>query len=271
MANSKESADRDSIGEPSSHIVEKAARAIDAISERFAAAPSEEAMETAVGESLTGDDAADAIVRTYARNTLALWAASGRAEADDRHQPERRLLYEDKEATGAVVDVVGVIAEELLAHIKRHPEELLKIRPRQFEEIVAEILAGHGWQVQLTPESKDGGYDIFATSRDVAGVTSAWIIECKKYAPTNKVGVEVVRGLYGTQPMLQQGVNALLATTSHFTKGAYEYEASRYDLALKDYEGVLEWINAYKPHPDGKLYIRENRLHLPGDDGYEAP
>ena len=59
----------------------------------------------------------------------------------------------------------------------------------------------------------------------------------------------------------------MLATTSHFTEGVHAYEASRYDLELCDYEDVLRWINEYKPSPDGKLYIRENRLVLPGDRG----
>ena len=34
---------------------------------------------------------------------------------------------------------------------------------------------------------------------------------------------------------------------------------------LRDYEGILDWINEYKPNPDGKLYIRENKLVLPGE------
>lgn len=29
-------------------------------------------------------------------------------------------------------------------------------------------------------------------------------------------------------------------------------KASRYDFHLKDYEGVLEWINEYKPNPNGR-------------------
>ena len=36
------------------------------------------------------------------------------------------------------------------------------------------------------------------------------------------------------------------------------YKASRYDLELRDYEGILEWINEYRPNPDGKLYIKDN-------------
>jgi len=40
-----------------------------------------------------------------------------------------------------------------------------------------------------------------------------------------------------------------------------------HDLALRDYEGILEWINTHRPNPDGGLYIKDNRLILPGDEG----
>ena len=59
----------------------------------------------------------------------------------------------------------------------------------------------------------------------------------------------------------------MLATTSRFSAVARELEASRYDLALKDYEAILEWLNEYKPHPGGKLHIKDNRLWVPGQDG----
>ena len=145
------------------------------------------------------------------------------------------------------------------------------MRPRQFEELVAEILASYGWQVQLTPPTRDGGYDIFAIAKDISGVKSPWIIECKKYAEHRKVGVDIVRALYGTSAVLEQGANALLATTSYFTKGAREFKASRYDLELKNFEAVVQWVNEYRPNPNGKLYLRENRLVVPGDEGFSPP
>ena len=37
-------------------------------------------------------------------------------------------------------------------------------------------------------------------------------------------------------------------------------------IELRDYEGILEWINEYRSNPDGKLYIKDNRLTLPGEE-----
>ncbi len=94
-------------------------------------------------------------------------------------------------------------------------------------------------------------------------MTTSWIIECKKYREDRKIGVDIVRSLFGVKLDLKV-MGALLATTSYFTKGAMDYKASRYDLQLRDYEGILEWVNEYRPNPEGKLYIKDNRLVLPG-------
>jgi restriction system protein len=177
----------------------------------------------------------------------------------------RRLFSDSEEPPHELVKVVEVITNELIGYLRSHPNEMNNIRPRQFEELIAEILASYGWDVQLTPEARDGGYDIFAISKDNAGVQTSWIIECKKYAPHRKVGVDIARSLFGVKGDLNVGMS-MLATTSYFTKGVNEYKASRYDLELKDYEGVLKWINEYRPNPNGRLYLKGNRLVLPGDE-----
>ncbi len=176
-----------------------------------------------------------------------------------------RSLYADVEPPPRLVEAVEAITAELIEYLARHPRALYRIRPRQFEELIAEILASYGWQVQLTPASKDGGYDLLAISKDASDLETSWIVECKKYGPENKVGVEIARALYGVKTDLRVA-SALLATTSHFTRGVKAYKASHYDLELRDYEGILEWINTYRPNPDGRLYIKDNRLILPGDE-----
>jgi uncharacterized protein YjbI with pentapeptide repeats len=155
------------------------------------------------------------------------------------------LLYSTLTPASPIIEVASSISSELLSYLKSHPKELYNLRPRQFEELVAEILGSFGWEIELTPATKDGGYDIFAVSKDVSGLRSHWIIECKKYAAQNKVGVEIVRQLYGVKSDLKVA-NALLATTSTFTKGAQEFKASRYDLELRDYNGILEWVQSYR-------------------------
>ncbi len=174
-------------------------------------------------------------------------------------------LYETQKGhSSELIEVVQTISFELLKYLKTHPSTLYSLKPREFEEIIAEILASFGWQVTLTPATKDGGFDLYAITKETcASVKTSWIIECKKYARANKVGVDIVRALWGVKQDLRVA-NAMLATTSHFTEGVDAFKASRYDLELRDYEGVVEWLNKYQPNPSGHLYIKDYRLVVPG-------
>jgi len=166
-----------------------------------------------------------------------------------------------------ILRVRDTISAELIAYLKRHPEKMYEIRPRQFEELVAEILAQYGWEVQLTPPTKDGGYDIFAVSKDISSVRTSWIVECKKYRQESKVGVGVVRALYGAAGDLTlPNAAMMLATTSSFTSEALRYASEKYNFDLREYNDILSWINEYRPHPEGRLYIKDNRLRMPGDE-----
>lgn len=40
---------------------------------------------------------------------------------------------------------------ELIRYLGRHPDALFQLKPRQFEELIAEVLTSMGWQVELTP------------------------------------------------------------------------------------------------------------------------
>jgi len=175
-----------------------------------------------------------------------------------------RSLYIDQQPPKHLIKAIGVITSELIDYLKKHPRAMYEIKPRQFEELIAEILASYGWQVNLTPATRDGGYDIYAISPVSGNETTSWIIECKKNSPNRKVGIDIVRALYGLRADLKVA-NALLATTSYFSRDAHAYKASRYDLKLKDYGNILEWINDYRPNPDGKLYIKDNKLIMPND------
>ncbi|NQT82704.1 restriction endonuclease [bacterium] len=170
-----------------------------------------------------------------------------------------RTIYQGQETPASLVEAIHTITQELVKYLAKHPKALHGIHPRTFEELIAEILTSYGWQVHLTSTTRDGGYDIFATAPVPGHESTSWLIECKRFGPDNKVGVEIVRALYGLKLDLRVA-NAMLATTSHFSRAAHAYKASRYDLKLRDYEGILEWLNEYRPSPDGKLYIKDNRL-----------
>ncbi|MBU1723414.1 MAG: restriction endonuclease, partial [Gammaproteobacteria bacterium] len=93
-----------------------------------------------------------------------------------------------------------------------------------------------------TPASKDGGKDIYAARKDHLG-SFLYVVECKKYAPDNPVGVGLIRQLNGVV-QAERATAGILATTSFFTKGAKEFQARlSHQIGLKDYVGIQEWLD----------------------------
>jgi restriction system protein len=119
-----------------------------------------------------------------------------------------------------------------------------RLPPRKFEEIVAEILCKQGFSIELTPASGDGGFDIYAARRDGLG-SFLYLVECKRYVPPNKVGVEVVRSLYGVI-QTQRATAGAIVTTSYFTAGAQEFQRQvQYQMHLHDYLVLQRWIKDF--------------------------
>jgi restriction system protein len=138
-------------------------------------------------------------------------------------------------------------ASALLQELHRNPDTIFAISPREFEEIIAHIFSMHGFTVDLTKRTRDGGKDIIAFNTDRMGVTSKYLIECKRYAPSRPVGVAVVRALYGVQR--NEGANkAIVATTSRFTSAAKAFatkkDSTQWAMDLKDIRDIREWLAA---------------------------
>lgn len=194
------------------------------------------------------------------------WMRSSAPPKDANLAETHQELVKPIAAPEQLVEAVLAVNAELLEYLKKSPQAVHGLSPRQFEELVAEILASYGYSVQLTRTTKDGGYDIFAINKDALGLESAWLVECKKYSPNRPVGVEIVRSFWAVKTDLRVA-SGLIATTSSFTRGAVAFKASRYDLALKDIGAITDWINAYRPHPGGRLHLRDNRLIIGNQNG----
>jgi hypothetical protein len=135
---------------------------------------------------------------------------------------------------------------------RRNPEQLRELDPPLFEAVVAELLAGIGWEVSVTPATRDGGYDILGVTTDASGLKTSWIVECKRYAVDNKVGVQIARQLVGVKGHI--GVpNAVIVTTSSFTSDVHEFSSARHDLSLVDFPALTKWLQGYSL-PPGPLH-----------------
>ena len=133
----------------------------------------------------------------------------------------------------------------LVETIRKKPSEVYNLPPRKFEELIATLLDDFGWDVHLTPATRDGGRDILAYLNTELGRILC-LVEAKRYMADRPVGVEVLRNLYGT--LCHEKANSgLLVTTSYFSPDAKAFrEKHIYELKLKDYNGLMTWVNKYK-------------------------
>lgn len=105
---------------------------------------------------------------------------------------------------------------------------------QQFEQYVRDLLQRHGWRVELTPVTRDGGIDLVARKPAALGVESVLFIQCKNHATA--VGVDYVRELNGALPEHAPGASGVLICQSGFTSDAAAFAKER---------GVLLWDRRY--------------------------
>ena len=138
-----------------------------------------------------------------------------------------------------------LIASTAIAHrLRASPESVQGLSSREFEILIAEILTDKGWNVHLTPMTRDGGKDMLAYLDSDVG-RFLCLVEAKRFAPHHKVGFGIVQRLYGA--LTSHGAtHAMLVTTSAFTMPAKELQMKhQYQLSLREYAHVVKWIREY--------------------------
>lgn len=162
------------------------------------------------------------------------------------------VVYDLNEESGfyvpdvKIVEDIGSGVAEIIIASEKNKDLLSHITPREFEEFVAEVFKRHGFSVELTKQTRDGGRDIIAIRSDLCGDVK-YIIECKRY--TSKIGVDLVRNLHGVQDL--EGANkSVLVTTSTFSSDAKKLAQSteniKWGLSLRDFDDILKWAKELK-------------------------
>ena len=143
-----------------------------------------------------------------------------------------------------IITVSDLVGRRLVEHFTQHPEEMKTMNRRKFEELIAEVFYGFGYEVELTQQTRDGGRDIIAVRRKE--VESRYLIECKRPDPGNPVGIRPVRELFGVKND-EGATKAILATTAHFSRDALLFfERNRWELEPRDYKGIIKWLDMYR-------------------------
>jgi len=144
----------------------------------------------------------------------------------------------------SILQIASLVDEKLVEHFCKYPAALKTVDPRLLESLVAELFDGFGFNVELTQQTHDGGKDIVAIG-GAHGITNRYLIECKRPAPDTTVGVSVVRELYGVK-MHERATKAIAVTTTRFSPQARAFERQhQWELELKAFEALREWIIDY--------------------------
>lgn len=132
-------------------------------------------------------------------------------------------------------------------------DDMWRLAPDQFEQLVGELLEQIGFSVLWVPGGKDGGVDIVAGSHD-----RRFLIDVKRYATSRPVTVELVRRVYGiaeavgstlTGSILHGGI----ITSSRFTSDAEVFrDTLRRRPLLRDGDWLKAELGKYAPRLSGR-------------------
>jgi HJR/Mrr/RecB family endonuclease len=144
-----------------------------------------------------------------------------------------------------IINTVSFINRNLIQEFASNPEKLYQLSPYLFEEFVASLFELEGYKILLTPKAKDGGKDIYAYKTDDF-TNNCYVVECKRYNPNNKIGVPIIRQLYGV--IAKENVSGgIIVTTSYYTQPAQEFVKDiPHQLFLKDFTNLKSLLIKYK-------------------------
>lgn len=215
---------------------------------------SEELLRKLLSSDFTNVDLLEAIVASkgypLAIELISKLLQGQRAEAfpalidKPLYELSNNILVPTKEIITSVTPVIFTASQNIVTALQKQPSDVHKLTPREFEILLSDLLKDMGWEVELTKQTRDGGADILAyLNTDVGRLLC--LVEAKHYREDRKIGVDLVRTLYGTLCDAQAN-SAMLVTSSSFTKDAREFQQKhQYQLSLRDYADLVTWIIKY--------------------------
>ena len=137
------------------------------------------------------------------------------------------------------------INAEMIKYLAKRPEFLHKMHSYRFEILVADLLKDMGYDVQLTPQTRDGGRDILAAFKIPEGEVLT-VVDCKRFAFDRKIGPDLVQRLLWVSEHNDRASRAMMASKTYYTTGARAIEKEyKWKLSMKDYDAITGWISNY--------------------------
>lgn len=136
-----------------------------------------------------------------------------------------------------------VAHQELMKWLQQHPQDIDRVHHRTFEAIVSEIIKSSGWSVELTKQTRDGGFDVLCLQNNSAGVPIKMLVETKLYDLRHSIGLPIIDRLMGVRDG-EHADRAVLVTNSRFSNTIWKRWEERVgrELTLIDREELFEWL-----------------------------
>ncbi|MDW3195481.1 MAG: restriction endonuclease [Cytophagales bacterium] len=154
--------------------------------------------------------------------------------------------FEDQMAELDEKQVIEVIdgTKLIISDIYKDNNLLDIIEPRQFEEVVAELLQSEGYDVELTKRTRDGGYDIIALKMASGGLPLKFLVECKRHK--SKIGIDIIRSFCDV--IREENANkGIIFTTSYFsTESIKRQQKMGTILDFQNRKDVIDWVIKYE-------------------------
>lgn len=135
---------------------------------------------------------------------------------------------------------IADVHEEIYGHFASCPEDLHRLKPRQFEILLSRVFQSQGFTAELGPGRDDGGVDVRLWHRDPIGEIVT-LVQAKRYAKSYAIEQDAVAALSGVVHDQNAG-RGLFVTTSRYLPSAREFAArQRGRIALADSQDVAAW------------------------------
>lgn len=133
---------------------------------------------------------------------------------------------------------------DTIHQIYQDNSKLITVHPREFEKMIAELMAERGYDVELTKQTRDGGKDIIAM-KIIDGFPLRFLVECKRLTK-DKVDVDIVRSFSDVILNTEKVNKGIIFTTSYFTKDAEDRRLiNPWLMDFRDKDDILRWVSEY--------------------------
>ncbi len=128
---------------------------------------------------------------------------------------------------------------ELFTHFSTHPDDFLRLTPRQFEQLTQSVFRNQGYRTVLGPGRGDGGIDLRLYKNDVIGEVLT-LVQVKRYA-SRPIRLDAVAALSAVVED-ERANRGLFLTTSRFLPSALRFaQRQNHRIELADSADLQRW------------------------------